>query len=136
MTVADRCARLPLLSRRVVALLVMPVSLLLVCAAVGLPISYVSASQARWRAETIDTLVSVRHAPALQQTLDRQLAAMRVSPLWSKFYNAPTSAAATTALHADLSTLLSGARASVQSLTPIPSEEQASFTRIGVSFAA
>jgi hypothetical protein len=108
----------------------------LVYVTIWLPISYVRASQMQWRTEAIDTLSSAKHAPALQQALDQQLSALRSSPLWSKFYKAPTSAAATTALHADLSTLLSSARASVQSLTPIPSEEQAAFSRIGVTFAA
>jgi hypothetical protein len=136
MSVVDRCAKLPTSSRRLVALLVVPVSVLLLYAMIWLPISYVSASQSRWRAEAIDTLSSAQHAPALQQALDQQLTAMRASPLWSKFYKAPNSAGATTALHADLSTLLSSARASVQSLTPIPSEEQTAFTRIGVTFAA
>jgi hypothetical protein len=136
MSVADRCARLPVASRRVIALLVVPVSVFLICGAIWMPISYVRASQAQWRVEAIDVLLSAQHAPALQQALDQQLTAMRTSPLWSKFYKAPTSAAATTALHADLSTLLSSARASVQSLTPIPSEEQTAFSRIGVTFAA
>ena len=68
--------------------------------------------------------------------MDQQLTAMRSSPLWSRFYKTPDSVSATTALHADLSALLSGAQASVQSLTPIPSEEQSAFTRIGVRFGA
>lgn len=136
MSFAEHCAKLPTPWRRVLAVVVVPIAVLLVSAALWAPIGYVRESQAKWRANAIDTLSSAHHAPAVQQALDQQLAAMRSSPLWSKFYEAPNSAAATTALHGDLSTLLSSAHASVQSLTPIASKEEAVFTRIGVSFAA
>jgi hypothetical protein len=136
MSLTEHCAKLPTAWRRVVAIVVVPMSALLLGAALWLPVGYVRDSQAQWRTDAIDTLSSENHAPAVQHALDAQLAAMRSSPLWSKFYKAPNSAAATTALHADVSTLLSSSRASVQSLTPIPSKQETTFTRIGVSFAA
>ena len=136
MNLAERCAGLPTAWRRVVALLVAPVGALLLIALVCAPIAYVRDIQVRWRNDAIETLASAQHAPATQSALDQQIAAMRSSPLWSKFYEAPSSASAATALHADLSALLNSAQASVQSLTPIPSEEQAAFTRVGIRFAA
>jgi hypothetical protein len=136
MSLAEHCAKLPTAWRRVVAVVVVPLSVLLVGAALWSPIAYVRASQAEWRTDAIDTLSSAHHAPAVQEELDAQLAAMRSSPLWSKFYKAPNDAAAATALHADLSTLLASSHAGVQSLMPIASKEDAMFTRIGVSFAA
>lgn len=136
MNLADRCAGLPIVWRRVVALLVVPASALLLISAIWAPIAYVRGSQVDWRDEAIETLASARQAPAAQAALEQQLAAMRSSPLWSRFYKAPNSTTAATALHADLSGLLTSAQASVQSLTPIPSEEQATFTRVGIRFAA
>jgi hypothetical protein len=136
MKLAQQCAGLPTAWRRVVALLIVPVSVLLLVALVWAPIAYVRAIQVDWRTDAIETLASAQHAPAMQAALDQQIAAMRSSPLWSRFYEAPNSASAATALHADLSALLSSAQANVQSLTPIPSQEQAAFTRIGTRFAA
>lgn len=136
MNLAERCAGLPTAWRRVVALLIVPVSVLVLVALLWAPIAYVRDAQVDWRNDAIETLASAQHAPAMQATLDQQIAAMRSSPLWSRFYEAPNSASAATALHADLSALLNSAQASVQSLTPIPSEEQAAFTRIGIRFAA
>lgn len=136
MTLAERCAGLPAARRRVLALLVVPASALLLVAVVCAPIAYVRDSQVDWRRHAIETLSSAQQAPVVQAALDQQLAAMRSSPLWSKFYRTPDSASATTSLHADLSGLLSSAQASVQSLTPIQSEEQAAFTRVGIRFAA
>lgn len=135
MNLAERCAGLPIASRRVVALLIVPLSALLLVAALWAPVAYVRGSQIEWRADAIETLSSVQQAPTVQATLDQQLAGMRSSPLWSKFYKAPNSTASTV-LHADLSALLTSAQASVQSLTPIASEEQAAFTRVGIRFAA
>jgi hypothetical protein len=136
MNLAERCAALPLASRRAVALLLVPLSAVLLVAAIWAPITYLRGSQVDWRNDAIETLSSAQYAPTVQAALDQQLAAMRSSPLWSKFYKAPDSTAAATALHADLSALLTSAQASVQSLTPIPSEEQAGLTRIGMRFAA
>ena len=136
MSLAERCAKLPVASRRVVALLVTPLAIVLLVSVIWLPIGLMRQSQIDWRSEAIDTLSSTQQAPAAQAAMDQQLTAMRSSPLWSRFYKTPDSVSATTALHADLSALLSGAQASVQSLTPIPSEEQSAFTRIGVRFGA
>lgn len=136
MNLAERCAALPIAPRRTVALLIVPLAALLLVAAVWAPIAYLGSSQIKWRNDAIETLSSAQHAPAAQAALDAQIAAMRSSPLWSKFYKAPDSTAAATALHADLSSLLTSAHASVQSLTPIPSEEQPAFTRVGIRFAA
>jgi hypothetical protein len=136
MSLAERCAKLPIASRRVVALLVVPLSIVLLVSVIWLPIGLLRQSQIDWRNEAIDTLSSTQQAPAVQAALDQQLTAMRSSPLWSRFYKTPDSVSATTALHGDLSALLSGAQASVQSLTPIPSEAQSAFTRIGVRFGA
>lgn len=136
MNLAERCARLPMAWRRVVVLLVAPVSALLLVAVIWAPIAYLRASQVDWRSDALETLSSAQHAPVVQAALDQQLAAMRSSPLWSRFYAAPDSASAATSLHADLSALLTSAQANVQSVTPIPSEEQAAFTRVGIRFAA
>lgn len=136
MSLAERCAKLPLASRRAVALLGVPLAIVLLGVLIWLPVDFVRQAQLDWRNEAIDTLSSAHHVSAVQATLDQQLVAMRSSPLWSRFYRTPNSASATTALHADLSAVLNTAQASVQSLTPIPSEEQPAFTRVGVRFAA
>ena len=136
MKLAERCAGLPTAWRRVVALLVVPAAALLLLAALWAPIALVRDVQVDWRTDAIETLASAQHAPAMQATLEQQIAAMRGSPLWSRFYKAPNTSSAATALHADLSALLVSAQASVQSLTPIPSEEQADYNRIGIRFAA
>ncbi|HEY7641631.1 MAG TPA: type II secretion system protein GspM [Steroidobacteraceae bacterium] len=136
MSLAERCAKLPVASRRLVALLGVPLAIVLVVSTIWAPIGLMRQSQIDWRNEAIDTLSSTQRAPVLQATLDQQLAAMRSSPLWSRFYKTPDSVSATTALHSDLSALLSAAQASVQSLTPIPSEQTAALTRVGVRFGA
>jgi len=136
MSLAERCAKLPVASRRAVALVGVPLAIVLLLMTIWLPIGLLRQSQIDWRNEAIDTLSSTHQAPAVQAALDQQLAAMRSSPLWSRFYKTPDTVSATTALHADLSALLNAAQASVHSLTPIQSEEQGAFTRIGVRFGA
>jgi hypothetical protein len=133
---AERCAKLPTPARRIVALFGMPLAIALLGAVLWMPISYIGTSQAEWREDAIETLAAARRAPQIQAALNQQVERMRASPLWSKFYRMPNAAAASTALHSDLSALLTNAGASVQSLTPIPSEDQPVFTRIGVRATA
>lgn len=136
MSFAERCAKLPTPARRIVALFGVPLAIALLGAVLWLPISYMGTSHAQWRDDAVATLAAARRAPQIQIALDQQIERMRSSPLWSKFYPMPNAAAAATALHSDLSALLANAGASVQTLTPIPSEDQPVFTRIGVRVTA
>lgn len=136
MSIAEQCAKLPTPMRRIVALLVVPLSIASLGAVLWMPISYISSSQAEWRDVAVETLAAAQRAPEIQADLDQQVERMRASPLWSKFYRMPSSAAASTALNSELSAQLTSAGASVQSLTPVPSEDQPAFTRIGVRVTA
>lgn len=136
MSFAEHCAKLPTSGRRTVALLGVPLAIVSLGTFLWLPISYFRNSQVEWRDDAVATLAAAQRAPEIQAALHQQVERMRASPLWSKFYRMPNTAAASTALHSDLSALLTSAGASVQSLTPLPSEDEPAFTRIGVRVTA
>src|SRR5262245_9285411 len=106
MSLAERCAKLPLHVRRVVALVAVPLALVALVGLIWLPLEAARQSQMEWRSDAIKTLSSIRHAPELQAALGQQLAALRASPLRSRVYMSPNGASATSLLHADLSALL------------------------------
>lgn len=137
MSLASRCTTLPITLRRVVAVLVMPLALVTFGFALWLPAHEIREAQSHWREGARRVLAEGRTAPVAQAELEREIAAMRSSTLWSKFYVREGSAVAlTSALHADVSAALSSVQASAQSLAPIPAQEHKMFTRIGVRFAA
>jgi hypothetical protein len=136
MSIADRCASLPVTPRRVVALVVVPLVLALLIAVLLLPFAATSDSQARWRDEARQLLADARHAPAEQAALEREIAALKSSQLWSKFYSTGGAVSSATALHADVSAVLGAAQASVQSVTPLQSQELEGFTKVGARFTA
>lgn len=136
MTLASRCSKLPPLTRRIVALLVAPLAVVAVGLAIWLPASYVRNAHLEWRDDARRLLAQAKSAPATQAALEQEIAAMRGSTLWSKFYAKAGSGSGAASLHADIGALLTSVQASAQSLTPIPAQDGSLFARIGVRFAA
>jgi Tfp pilus assembly protein PilO len=136
MTLADQCARMPLSSRRAIALVIIPLVLLAAIAVLCAPAVYFSASQHVWRTEASEAFAQAQDAPQLRSDLERQLSNMRGSSLWSKLYDAAPGGVTAGLLHADVTALLAQSRLQAQSLAPIPMQVERFFTRVGVRFTA
>lgn len=136
MKFADRCAKLPTPQRRAIALLIAPLMVVMVIAALWLPIVHLHHRHAEWREEARRLLSLAEHAPAERAALQREITALNTSELWSRFYPGGQAVSSATSLHADIGALLSSVRVSVQSLTPIAAEESPQFTKVGIRFSA
>lgn len=136
MNLARRLAGLPPGARCVIALLVLPLLIAIAWLVIYLPIDHLTQAQGEWRDRARSVFSQARGATQLQATLDQELATMRASALWSRFYVSDRSGTSAVSLQSDVSALLGSVQASTQSLTPIPSVELPSFTRIGTRLTA
>lgn len=136
MTIADRCAALPPLSRRIIAFVVVPSVMALLGGALVMTAAAAVDAQRLWREETKELLSQAAEAPAQQAALEKQLASMRQSALWSKFYTTSGSGHAAASLQADVAALVNSVQAGGQMLAPIPAQETSLLVRHGVRVTA
>lgn len=136
MSLADKCSSLPVASRRMVALVAVPLAVVLTAYLAVQAIQFVFDVQQDWRSEARSAFAQVRGAEQIQVRLDQDLLALSSSPLWSRFYSPATAGAGATLLQGDVGSLLSAVQSSAQSLTPMPSVPMAEFTKIGVRLTA
>lgn len=136
MTLAQYCQSLPKTSRRIMALLIVPVILIAVLLAVCLPAAYLHDAQVAWREEAGSLLARSKTIDAARDQLDAQLAGLQAAPVWSKFYPSSPLTGGATALQADVSAFFSNAQVSGQTLTPLASASMPHFTKIGTRVTA
>jgi len=134
--IAERCAALSPAMRRVVALLVVPMLIVLACLAALLPIHQAWQAQQRWREETKQLLSEAEVAPTLRDALQRQIEAVRASQLRSKFYPSGGAMGTAAVLQGDIDSVMNSAQASSRTLAPIPVAEDALLLRHGVRVTA
>jgi hypothetical protein len=127
---------LPVFARRGVALVIVPVAVLTVTAAILVPVTRAREAQDEWREEARRLLAASKRADALKESLDEQIAAVRASPLWSKLYSSTGGAPLASALQSDIGMLLSRVDVSAQTLTPIAAQELPLFIRAGARITA
>ena len=133
--IAERCAALPLTTRRWIALCIVPLLLLGLGALLAWPFVLAADAQARWREDAIRTLGRAKYIQSVDAELQQMLVSLRTSNQWTRFYDARVSNASQ-AMQSDMRTLLGAAKASVQALTPLPSKDLPEFTQVGVRIAA
>lgn len=136
MTLAERCAALPVVNRRLLAVVVVPMLLSLVCIGVVVPAQQAWQAQQRWRQETRQLLSSAAAAPALQTALEQRIEAVRSSHLHSKFYPMGGAMNAAAMLQADVDLLMSSLQLPSRTITPVASTETPSLLRHGVRLSA
>jgi hypothetical protein len=136
MSFAQQCSVMPVLPRRILALFVVPLSIAFAVYAVFIAIVALGNAQQDWRTQAHSVFSRARAAKDVQARLDRDLVALKESPLWSRFYLSPTSGMGAMLLQTDVGALLARTQASTQSLAPIPSLPMSGFTRIGVRLSA
>ena len=134
MSLAQRCARLPLPLRRSLAVLLLPVALLVAWLLVQ-PMLGLYQSQQQWRAEAQRLLSFSKSSVAGAEQLQQQIKAMQASPLWTKLYR-PAEGATLATLQSDVGTLLTSVQATPQALTVIRATQVAGLTRTGVHLSA
>jgi hypothetical protein len=122
--------------RRIIALVLVPSSIAIVIYAVVLAAAALYDSQQDWRRHARSLFSRAGAATQMQARIDQDAAALKDSPLWSRFYISPTSGIGAVQLQSDVGSLLSRTQASTQSLAPIPSLPMNGFTRIGVRLSA
>lgn len=135
MTIADRCAALPLVARRIVAFVAVPAAVTALGGMLVVAASDAVDAQRLWREQTKQLLSQAAQAPALQAAYEKQLAAVKQSAVWSKFYASGASQAGAS-LQADVATLVGGVQAGGQMLSPIPAQESSLLVRHGVRVSA
>lgn len=136
MKMVDRCAALPVTSRRLLAVVIVPTVMAAVCVGIIALLQQAVAAQREWRQETEQLLSDAASAPAMQSALEQQTEAVRRSGLRSKFYPAGGAINAAASLQADVDTLVSSVQASSRVLAPLPTTETALAVRYGVRLNA
>jgi hypothetical protein len=136
MKIAERCAALSPSMRRVVALLVVPLLLVLACLAALRPMHQAWQAQQLWREETKQLLSDAAVAPALRDALQRQIEVVRASQLRSKLYPSSGAMGAAALLQGDIDSVMNAVQASSRTLAPIPVSEESSLLRYGVRVTA
>lgn len=132
---AERCAGYPPLARRMIALGVAPLIVVLALVVMCSPLIAARHAQDGWREEARELLARAKNAATDIVELDRQNAAMRASPLWPKLYQrggTPTPAM----LQADIGAVLGSVQVSAQSITPIAAQESQFFIKTGARVTA
>jgi hypothetical protein len=118
MSIAERVQSMPGVARRVLAVALLLVSIVLAWLGIVQPVVDVHAMQQQWRSDAARLLAQSKTSLLALIELEQQLRAMRTSPLWSKLYVSEQAGGATTMLQSEVASLLTGAQANVQSLTP------------------
>jgi Tfp pilus assembly protein PilO len=132
----ERCRQLPRSSRRVLALMMLPILALLAWIAAVQPLLTIYESQQAWRAEARQLLAFSKRSVAALAQLQQQIAALRGSPLWSSLYRAEPGSGVAAALQSDVGALLAAAQANVQALAPVRSVEVGALRQIGIQVVA
>lgn len=132
MTLAERCAALPITTRRLLALAIVPLVLVSICASLFVPVQQAWQAQQRWRRETRQLLSEAAAAPALQTALEKQIESARRSHLHSKFYPTSGVLGPGAMLQGDIDLMMSSLQISSRTIAPIASTETASLSRHGV----
>ena len=122
--------------RRLMALFVVPLLIVMAGVLVLLPIQHAWQAQQDWRQETKQLLSKAAAAPAQQAALERQIEAVRASQLRTKFYPAGGSMGAAALLQGDIDVLMNSVQANSRTLAPIPVSEDSAMLRYGVRVAA
>lgn len=133
--IAERCAALPLIARRWIALCFVPLAMLSAIALLVWPFLLLRDAQTQWREDATRLLGRAKFIQSVDAELKQRLVSLRTSNQWTRFYDARV-ANGSQAIQSDIRTLLGGAKASVQALTPLPSKELPEFTQVGVRIAA
>lgn len=136
MTLSDRCAALPIVARRLLALVVVPLLLLTLCVGSFVPARQVWQAQQDWRRETRDLLSAAAAAPELQMSLERQIESVRHTHLRSKFYPTDGVLGAAAVLQGDVDLLMSSLQVPSRTIAPITAVETESLVRHGVRLSA
>jgi len=134
--IVDRCAALPVASRRLLAVVVVPLLLVALCMAISTLLQQVAAAQRQWRTEAKQLLSEAASAPAMQSAIEQQLDAVRSSPLRSKFYPVGGAMTAESSLQADVDALVSSVQATSRIIAPLPASETPPLLRYGVRLNA
>jgi hypothetical protein len=135
-TLASRCQKLSLPTRRALVVLSIPLLIGLVWLVIVLPLQVTYHSQVEWRNDTIKTLARARGSQAQSEVLSQQLKALPTEPIWNKFYAVAKFGSAGSMLQADVGSVLNSVHAGVQSLTPVRSTQVNGLTTIGVRVSA
>lgn len=136
MSIAQRCACLPVAVRRAIALGIVPLCLLCLSGALCAPLIHVISAQKAWRIQARDLVARAKGAQELRAQLSQQISTLRSSWLWSKLYEPAGSGVTAGLLYSDVSVLLSQTQSQAQSVTPIPVQEAPFFNKFGVRLTA
>lgn len=134
MSIVSTLATLPDAQKRIVALLIIPLALVVLATAMCYPIFAAMRDQHVWREETRKALSRSAQAAQAEAQLKDELEQARQSQLWSKFYDATTENSAGAALQADVSAVLRSEQVEPQTLTPLPVTTDGRFKKIAARF--
>jgi hypothetical protein len=135
MSYTDRILAQPRSTRRVLALVFIPMALALFWNAIVVPVRWVTTSQDEWRDETRTTLARARgHATSLD-SLQKQVDALPAAPVWARFYGTGGAEGSGAAVQQDVATLCAAAGLENPAISALPAEKSGALTRFTIRVA-
>lgn len=136
MRLVDRVLRQHIITRRALAVLLVIMALVLMRFALIAPAHALMLSQGRWRTQAGQDLADAKGQASAEQTVRKQLSALPGAPVWNRFYPSGGADNPDAALRADVTGVMASAGTTVQSLAPLPTQEEGAISRHGLRLSA